>query len=246
MQPEQYEAWYTTPRGAWIGGVEYRLLDELLTPHCGETLLDVGCGTGHFTRRFSDNAVLGWTVGADIDFATARFAASRGKAAYLAADGRSLPFADRSFDLVISVTALCFMHDARCALMEMLRVARRRVALGLLNRHSLLWFAKGRDGGRGAYRGAHWHTRREVERLFAGQPARNLALRTAIMLPATSDVRVWNDQVDQTFGLYADTPKVGPLMPGAPKTQVEVEALRRALFGNPLFINRIISRFDIE
>ena len=191
MQPEEYDPWYQTRRGAWIGGIEHRLLDELLTPRSGETVLDVGCGTGHFTRRFSDNAALDWTVGADTDFAAARFAAGRGKAAYLVADGQCLPFADRSFDLVISVTALCFMSDARHALLEMLRVALRRVALGLLNRHSLLWFAKGRHGGRGAYRGAHWHTRREVERLFAGQPAHNLTLRTAIMLPGGGRLARW-------------------------------------------------------
>lgn len=191
MQPEQYDAWYQTQRGAWIGGIEYRLLDQLLTPHSGETVLDVGCGTGHFTRSFSGSAAVGWTAGADTDFAAARFASGRGKAAYVVADGQYLPFADRSFDLVISVTALCFMRDARRALMEMLRVARRRVALGLLNRHSLLWFAKGRHGGRGAYRGAHWHTRREVERLFAGQPARNLTLRTAIVLPGADRLARW-------------------------------------------------------
>ena len=133
----------------------------------------------------------GWTVGADIDLAAVRFAAARGNAAYLGADAQRLPFADRSFDLVISVTALCFMHDARRALNEMLRVARRRVALGLLNRNSLLWLSKGRDGGRGAYRGAHWHTRREVEHLFAGQPARNLTLRTAIMLSGGGRLSRW-------------------------------------------------------
>lgn len=191
MQPEQYDAWYQTRRGAWIGGVEYHLLVELLTPHSGETVLDVGCGTGHFTRRFSGSAAVGWTVGADINLAAARFAAARGKAAYLVADGQSLPFADRSFDLVTSVTALCFMRDARRALKEMLRVARRRIALGLLNRHSLLWFTKGRQGGSGAYRGAHWHTRREVEGLFAGQAARNLTLRTAIMLPGGGRLARW-------------------------------------------------------
>ena len=115
------------------------------------------------------------------------------------------------------------------------------------------------------------------------------------MLPETSDVRVWNDKVDQTFALYEDTIvvgienaagvlnletlgriariteavlaldgvasrdvngfttitnvtasdgtlNVGPLMPAAPKTQAEVEALRKALFGNSLFIDRVISK----
>jgi hypothetical protein len=114
------------------------------------------------------------------------------------------------------------------------------------------------------------------------------------MLPATSEVRVWNDEVDRLFSLYEDTIvvgvqneagmlnrktlgriaritgeilelegvasrdvngfttitnvtaqdgtlKVGPLMPGPPQSQAEVEALRGALFGNPLFVNRIVS-----
>src|SRR3989344_2692848 len=38
------------------------------------------------------------------------------------------------------------------------------------------------------------------------------------------------------------TLNVGPLMPAAPKTEVEVEALRKALFGNSLFIDRVISK----
>lgn len=183
MSPEQYDAWYETPRGAWIGGVERRLLVDLLVPRKGESVLDVGCGTGYFTRGLAEDATVAWAAGADLDSAMVRFAAVRGKAAYLVADAARLPFADRSFDLVISVTALCFMPDERRALAEMLRVARRRVALGLLNRRSLLWLGKGRHGGRGAYRGAHWHTRREVLDLFAGQPARNLSLRSGIVLP---------------------------------------------------------------
>lgn len=184
MQPEQYDAWYESPRGAWIGGIEYGLLDALLETRGGETMLDVGCGTGYFTRRFTQGGVVAWAAGADVDFSAVRYAAGRGGAAYVAADAHRLPFPDRSFDLVVSVTALCFMKDARQALAEMLRVARRRVALGLLNRRSLLWFGKGQHGGRGAYRGAHWHTRSEAQSLFAGQAVRSAVLRTAVMLPA--------------------------------------------------------------
>jgi SAM-dependent methyltransferase len=183
MSPEEYDAWYATPRGAWIGGAEFALLHALLAPRAGETLLDVGCGTGHFTRRFAGRAEIAWTAGADRDEAALRYAAAKGGASYIAADGGRLPFANRSFDLAIGVTSLCFMADERRALAELLRVARRRVALGLLNRRSLLWLQKGRGGGSGAYRGAHWHTRHEIEALFAGLPARNLALRSAIVLP---------------------------------------------------------------
>jgi len=40
----------------------------------------------------------------------------------------------------------------------------------------------------------------------------------------------------------AGTLKVGPLMPGAPQTDAEVESLRTALFGNPLLVDRVISK----
>ncbi|MBI3610197.1 MAG: MMPL family transporter, partial [Nitrospirae bacterium] len=115
------------------------------------------------------------------------------------------------------------------------------------------------------------------------------------MLPQTSQVRVWNDEVEKTFSLYKDmivlgivnergilnpdtlgkirrmtdavlklkgvaardvssfttidnvtveagTLKAGPLMAEVPGTGEAIEALRKTLLENPLFINRIISR----
>lgn len=44
-----YDAWYDTPRGRWIGDTEYRLVSGLLGAR--STVLDAGCGTGWFTRR---------------------------------------------------------------------------------------------------------------------------------------------------------------------------------------------------
>lgn len=183
MQPEQYEAWYATRRGAWIGEEEYRLIASLLAPRPSETLLDVGCGTGYFTRRFAADAADGNVVGADIDFDMLRFAAGHSRGiGFVAADARRLPFRDGSFDLVVSITALCFIREEKQALREMLRVARRRVVLGLLNRHSLLYLAKDRRGGRGAYHSARWHTPTEALHLFDGLPVRHAGLGTAIAM----------------------------------------------------------------
>jgi 2-polyprenyl-3-methyl-5-hydroxy-6-metoxy-1,4-benzoquinol methylase len=53
VSPEEYDAWYRTPRGASIGETAYRLLHRLLVPSSGETLIDVGCGTGYFTLEFA-------------------------------------------------------------------------------------------------------------------------------------------------------------------------------------------------
>ncbi|OIQ98660.1 malonyl-[acyl-carrier protein] O-methyltransferase [mine drainage metagenome] len=198
MKPEQYDAWYATQRGAWIGGEEYRLLDSLLAPTPGETLLDVGCGTGYFTRRFAANLANGNVVGADIDPDMLRFADGHSDRSigFVAADARQLPFRDKSFDLVVSVTALCFIQNEKQALSEMLRVARRRVVLGLLNRHSLLHFSKGRNGGLGAYRGARWHTHAEALRLFNGLPMCHAGLGTVIVMPGG---KRWSRRLEPTL-----------------------------------------------
>lgn len=183
MTPEEYDAWYRSPRGTWTGETEYQLLRKLLKPMPGESLLDIGCGTGYFTRRFAESGLAATGVDPSpgmLGFAKAHAAAGE---RFLFGDARALPFPDRSFDLSISVTALCFIPEQAQALSEMLRVTRRRFAIGLLNKHSLLFLEKGRNGGRGGYRGAHWHTMREVESLFSNSPVQNLTLRTAILFP---------------------------------------------------------------
>jgi len=184
MNPEDYDAWYETPRGRWIGEAEYSLLRSLLQPEMGSSLLDIGCGTGYFTRLFARDTQ-GFMVGIDPDrdwLAYARKQAA-GAETFVRARAEALPFPDHAFDCTISVTALCFIANQAQALREMIRVTRRRFVLGLLNRRSLLYLEKGRAGGTGAYRDAHWHTASEVRTLLQALPVTRLSYRSAIFLP---------------------------------------------------------------
>lgn len=110
MTPEPYDAWYGTPRGRWIGNAEYGLVRSLLAVQPGDTVLDVGCGTGWFTRRVAGDGAR--VVGLDRDAEALAFARrhSAGCVSYVHGDATALPFADAAFDAVLSVTALCFVR----------------------------------------------------------------------------------------------------------------------------------------
>ena len=185
MKPETYEAWYETPRGRWIGTVEYSLLKSLLRVTPESSVIDIGCGTGHFTRLFAQTTT-GLVVGLDPNAEWLSYANghSMNNECYVTGRAEALPFPDRSFDYTVSVTSLCFVNDPMQALHEMVRITRRRIVLGLLNRFSLLYLGKGRKGeGAGGYKGAHWDSPAEVRALLASVAIDNVILRSAIVLP---------------------------------------------------------------
>lgn len=194
-EPNTYEAWYHTPRGAWIGGAEFELLYKNLRPVAGASVLDVGCGTGYFTRCLARAGLR--TTGIDADAAAIRYAQSQTVAdeRYLTGDARALPFPDRYFDYSVAITSFCFIADPLRALTELARVTRYRVALGLLNRHSLLYRQKGRHGGQGAYQGAHWHTPQEARHLFEQCGMPRVTIRSAIFLPDGGGIAKWVEAI---------------------------------------------------
>jgi SAM-dependent methyltransferase len=207
VNPADYDAWYATPRGRWIGETEYALAARLLVPQAGDSLLDVGCGTGWFSRRAAADGLV--VTGLDPNAAWLDYARTRSSSglSWVEGDARALPFADASFDHVLSIAALCFVDDERQAVAEAVRVARRSFAIGWLNRSSLLYMDKGRGGGSGAYRGARWHTAGEVRALFSGLPVRRLTLRSAIFVPSATR---WARLLEQ--GMPAGLPWGGILM----------------------------------
>lgn len=180
LAPEKYDNWYRTARGTWIGAREAATLIRLGEIGAGRHVLDVGCGSGWFTRRF---AATGASVtGLDNDAAMLAYARTQDASIpYISGDMLALPVPDKSFDVVTAVTSLCFVRDERRALAEMARVARHGIVLGLLHRHSLLYR---RRHDRGAYAGAHWHTRGEVEALVAALPGlRDWKIETLLFWP---------------------------------------------------------------
>ena len=131
-----YEYWYETT-GRRADGLEKQLLNQLLTdfPAVG-TVLEVGCGTGHFSRWFEARGLD--VVGADLSMEM--LAQSSRLAGPPCVQGRAerLPFASGSVDLVVIITTLEFVDDPQLALAEACRVAHKGLLVGALNRHSLL------------------------------------------------------------------------------------------------------------
>lgn len=133
---EGYEAWYETV-GRRADLLEKALLRRQLAAFAGaRSALEVGCGTGHFTRWLKGLGLE--AVGLDVSRPMLAEAARLGTRGLVRGDGVRLPFATGRFDLAVIVTTLEFVPDPERVVAEAARVARRGLLVGALNRHSLL------------------------------------------------------------------------------------------------------------
>ncbi|KPN49464.1 class I SAM-dependent methyltransferase [Mycobacterium intracellulare] len=116
----------------WFLGRRARVFAQLVRLSAampGDRVVDVGCGTGYFTRRIARSVQPdGSVIGIDPSQSMVDYAAQRAPAncTFQIAGAEDLPFADQSFDLVVS--SLAFHHfpvDRRAdAVREMFRVLR--------------------------------------------------------------------------------------------------------------------------
>lgn len=172
----RYEAWYETPEGRRADQLEKGLLYWLLQTLPGATsLLEVGCGTGHFSRWLGGRGLR--VVGLDRSAPMLAQARALDGIPLVRGDAHCLPFADGAFDVVMFVTALEFLERPEEALREALRVARRGLVLGVLNRWSLLGLRRRLVGlrRRTVYDAARFYGVGELKRLLrsvAGENAR--------------------------------------------------------------------------
>jgi len=133
-------------QGAWSSGdyavvgttlqIVGEMLCEAVDLRAGQRMLDVAAGNGNATlaaaRRFAEVVSTDY-VGALLERGRDRAAAERLAVTFQEADAENLPFADASFDVVLSTFGVMFTPDQERAAREMLRVCRPGGKIGLAN-----------------------------------------------------------------------------------------------------------------
>jgi ubiquinone/menaquinone biosynthesis C-methylase UbiE len=175
-----YEEWYSGS-GMKADEMEKRLLAKLLVCFPGaKTALEVGCGTGHFTRWLAAQGL--GVIGLDLSRPMLLEARRLGGSSCLQGDAQALPFADKSVDLVVIITTLEFVENPLRTLEEAVRVGRQGLILGVLNRRSLLAL-RYRASGKPLWQAAQFFSVGELKRLVAqaaGKRLRSARWRTTL------------------------------------------------------------------
>jgi ubiquinone/menaquinone biosynthesis C-methylase UbiE len=97
-----------------------------IAPWAGRSILDLGCGTGYWLRRYAGEAasVLGIEPDPALRAAASRAAAALRRTELLAGSAERIPLADSSVDVVHARFAYFFPPGADAGLAEVLRVLR--------------------------------------------------------------------------------------------------------------------------
>src|SRR3954449_1308023 len=133
-------------QGAWSSGdyaiigttlqIVGEMLCEALDLRAGQRVLDVAAGNGNASlaaaRRWCDVVATDY-VPALLDRARERAAAERLDIEFREADAEALPFADGSFDVVMSTFGVMFTPDQGKAAAELVRVCKPGGKIGLAN-----------------------------------------------------------------------------------------------------------------
>lgn len=88
-----------------------------------KTILDVGSGTGYFTRKLSQRFVDAQVSGVDLSQGMVEFSRAQStQEEYFCADAQALPFEDNSFDLLFSNLTIQWINDLDALFKELHRV----------------------------------------------------------------------------------------------------------------------------
>jgi len=131
------DQWLRRPQTQAAFELEIQLMRDLLQPMRGETILDVGCGTGACLKAYLEMGLR--VTGLDpstymLDIALDKIG---NRASLYRGYAEDLPFDDNSFSYASLFTSLEFVADPQKSLEEAFRVAKDRVFIGVLNRYAI-------------------------------------------------------------------------------------------------------------
>ena len=133
---DTYDSWYDSARGKLYDKLEKQALDGLLTGIAkGSQLLEIGCGTGHWSKYFSGK---GFEI-TGIDISAEMINVARKKhipnSHFEITDGHNIPFEYESFDIAAAITVLEFTREPEKIISEMVRCVKSNgtLIIGILN-----------------------------------------------------------------------------------------------------------------
>jgi len=192
-----YDDWYKTPLGSFADKVEGDLIFKHLKEISKKKLLDVGCGTGLYSMRAS---IAGANVsGIDISEKMLEIAEKKAKMLSLPinftyGDMENLPFAENTFDIVLSVTALEFSKNPLKALKEIHKVLKPKgkAVIGVLSAISI-WAKKRKEKAKktnSVYVYTHFFKPQELSSLMAKAGFRSIVAESSLFVPPNDEAKL--------------------------------------------------------
>ena len=178
-----YDRWYDTPKGRMYDCQEKNAVLELLPrPWANARLLDVGCGTGHWSRFFAEQGYD--VVGLDISPEMIEVARSQRIPGchFEIGDACGLPKGNPAYQVVTSMATLEFVSEPATAVAGMLRCVRHEgsVLVGTLNKLAPINRERIADG-KEPYTSAHLFSPSELRALL--QPHGRIRMRVTSAIP---------------------------------------------------------------
>ena len=195
----RYDEWYRTKTGSYVDRTEKWLVFSMLRSRSGRAL-DLGCGTGNYTLELKKRGFD--VIGLDASEGMLEVARSKGLEC-IKGDAYSLPFPDRSFDLVLSVTMFEFIHEPERVLAEISRVLKPggEVLIATMNGRSAWFFFKRLKSlfVETAYRYARFYTPKELEKLLENAGFTDIESAGVIYFPSFWPFHGLAESIDRRF-----------------------------------------------
>ncbi len=132
-----YEQRCRHPKNKAVAELEHGLMLKMLAPMRGESVLDIGCGGGAAILPFLEAGISASGIDPSPYMIDTASETLKKRADIYQGFAEDLPFDDNAFHYAVLVKSLEFVDNPRKAVEEACRVAKNKIFIGVLNRHSI-------------------------------------------------------------------------------------------------------------